>query len=224
MPYTQSLLAIQNAISAGTISLGGGIGYSRDTQKDAGRFFGGNTVSQETTYSRFSFIPSAGYFVADNLAIGLDFGYSAQNNAYTRLTPAPATVLAELDPTTVIRVGPYVQYYKMLGDQFGILGTLSGGYQRSSESNYSRGGSSAVVEETKGSGYYASLTPGVIFFPVPKFGISASIGSLRYSRMSYDFPTNRGTAPDGYENITSRFGLGFGLDQLQFEGTFFLGR
>ena len=166
-----------------------------------------------------------GYFVADNLAIGLSFGYQSFSNGGDPYgTSSPGTNRAELDPNTTIRVGPYVQYYKMLSDQFGILGTLSGGYQNSKELRYSSNNSNALVQERKGSGYYAGLTPGVIFFPIPKFGLSASIGSLGYNRLSYDYPTNAGNKPDGYESTTSEFGLGFGLNKLLFGGTYYFGR
>ena len=220
---TATVAQAQSAISAGTIALGGSIGYSSTNAKTSGSA-GSTTLTSEVKSSQFSLSPAVGYFVADNLAIGLSVSYQSFSNGGGRYrTSSPGTNQAELDPATIIRVGPYAQYYKMLSDQFGILGTLSGGYQSMKDSQYD-GGRTQVVQEFKGSGYYAGLTPGVIFFPVPKFGISASIGSLRYDRMSYDFPTNSGTKPDNYENTASEFGLGFGLDQLQFGGTYYFGR
>ncbi|MDO7850958.1 hypothetical protein [Hymenobacter convexus] len=208
------------SIAAGTVSLGGSVGYNRSTNKTSSNQ-GSTTYTQETTTSQFSFTPSVGYFVKDNLAIGINAGYSAYRKPYTSYTPAPAVVRAELDPTTTLRLGAYVQYYKMLTEQFGVLGTLSGGYQSSRDSQYN----GSAIQEFKGSGYYAELTPGIIFFPIPKLGISASIGSLAYNRMSYDYPTSpNNPAPAGYENTSSTFGARFGLDQLQFGGTYYFGR
>ena len=219
-----SVQSIQaQSIAAGTVSLGGSIGYSRTTDKESSKV-GTITTSSETKRSEFRFSPAVGYFVADNLAIGLEFGYAAYRQPYSSFTPAPAGVRAELDPTTTLRVGPYVQYYKMLSEQFGVLGTLGGGYQSFRGFDYSRGGGNPLVVEQKASGLYAALTPGVIFFPVPKFGISASVGSLGYSRLNYDYPTNSGNKPDGYEESSSSVGASFGLAQLQFGGTFYLGR
>jgi hypothetical protein len=118
-----------------------------------------------------------------------------------------------LDAATNLRVGPYLQYYKMLSDQFGILGTLSGGYTRTFTPRLI-GPTTVVEEETNG--VYASLTPGVIFFPVPKFGISATAGYLGYDRTALkNSPTNR---------KISDLGASFGLSQLQFGGTYFFGR
>ena len=209
------------SIAAGTISLGGNIGYSQHTEK-TGRSRNGNSSSEEFKRSQFDFSPSVGYFFADNLAIGLSVGYTSARRPYETITPTPSIVINELDPTTTVRVGPYVQYYKMLSEQFGVLGTLSGGYQNRRSYDYSR--NRRDISETKGSGFYAAITPGIIFFPIPKFGISASIGSLGYEQMNFDYPTNEGTAPDEYENKSSDFGAYFGLNQLQFGGTYFFGR
>jgi hypothetical protein len=208
------------SIAAGTISLGGSVGYSRTTNENT-YTQGSTTYTQETNSSQFSFTPSVGFFVKDNLAVGINAGYSAYRKPYVNYTPAPAVVRAELDPTTTLRLGAYVQYYKMLTEQFGIVGTLSGGYQSSRDSQYN----SNVILEYKGSGYYAELTPSIIFFPIPKLGISASIGSLAYNRLNYDYPSSANNpAPNGYENTTSTFGARFGLDQLQFGGNYYFGR
>jgi hypothetical protein len=199
----------QTAIPAGTILLGGGIGYSHQTQK--AEILIGNTPSTgQSVRSQFLLAPSVGYFIADNLAIGLDLGYTASKNKFTS---AITGVTNSLDPNTTLRVGPYVQYYKMLSDQFGILGTLAAGYQHGVTNGYV---TPSVTYQTKTNGYYAKLTPGLIFFPIPKLGISASIGSLAYDRTT-EKPTTG--AP-----VVSNFGASFGLDRLQFGGTYYFGR
>ena len=122
----------------------------------------------------------------DNLEVGLGLSYASYRKPYTTTTPAPGVVRAELDPTTTLIVGPFVRYYKMFSDQFGVSGTLSGGYQSMYDYRYSGNGNNATIVEYKGSGSYAGLTPAIVFFPVPQFALSASIGSLGYSRLSFD--------------------------------------
>lgn len=197
------LAQAQSVIPAGTISLGGSIGYNRQTDTQDLPGSGQSEVSRST----FQIAPAAGYFLADNLAIGLSLGYTAQRTTFSR---SPA---GNLDAATSFRVGPYVQYYKMLSEQFGVLGTLGGGYARSATPRFID--PNTVVEE-KNSGAYASLTPGVIFFPVPTFGISATIGYLGYDRTWLE---------DSATNYSSSsFGASFGLSQLNFGGTYFFGR
>ena len=213
---TTALAQAQSAIPAGTISLGGSIGYSSHTDKFEDQV-AGNTYTSELTNSQFRFSPSVGYFIADNLALGLSLGYTAASSKTTNTGPG-STSPNSLDAQTTLRVGPYAQYYKMLSDQFGVLGTLGVGYQSSFTPN--RAGSSNNVIETKASGFYSALTPGVVFFPVPKFGISASIGFLGYDRVS----VKRSNDSDGESQTSSNFGASFGFDQLMFGGTYYFGR
>ncbi|MBD2723616.1 hypothetical protein [Hymenobacter armeniacus] len=223
------------SIAAGTVSLGGNIGYSRTANKQSAtynqRSGGGNyTYSSESTTSQFNLALSGGYFVADNLAVGLSVAYIAASTIYkntSSTSPQPIN-LPDLSPNTNTRVGAFGQYYKMFGEQFGLVGTLGAGYQHTKNNTYDNGGSGAPVAVSYvGNGYYADLTPGIVFFPIPKLGISASIGSLGFSHLSFDqpeYPNSNVTKPSSYESTLSTFGANFGLNQLQFGGTYYLGR
>lgn len=215
-----TLTAHAQTIAAGTVSLGGSVGYT-STKNTFNSNFNNTNYSSERKSSQFSIRPSVGYFLADNLALGVQVGYSAYSSRTTQ-TPSNGPVPAELDPTTNVSAGAYVQYYKMITEQFGVVGTLNGGYQTEKESQYINNG--MQISERKGSGLYAGLMPSIVFFPIPKLGLSASIGELGYSRMNYDYPTNSGPTPSNYENKYSGLGANFGLDQLQFGGTFYFGR
>ena len=205
------------SIAAGTISLGGSIGYSTRTDKSEYKL-GNNMYTDEFTQSQFRFSPSVGYFFADNLAIGLNLGYAATKSTVAFSGPGRNTPNS-LDAATTLRVGPYVQYYKMLTEQFGVLGTLGAGYQRGFTPSFVNNSTGNVLD-TKSSGFYAGLTPGIIFFPIPKFGISASVGSLGYERLG----VTRSDDSDGESRTISNFGAGFGFDQLLLGGTFYIGR
>jgi hypothetical protein len=200
------------SIAAGTVSLGGSVGYSKTTNKVSSNAAG----ATETTSSQFSFSPSVGYFVADNLEVGLNMGYTATRRPYVS-----STTRAELDPTTNLSIGAFGRYYKMFTEQFGVTGALGLGYQSTKSSEYNGNN----ILEYKGSGFYANITPAIVFFPIPKLGISASIGSLGYSQLNNDYQTGPNIIPPaGYENKTSTFGANFGLSQLQFGGTYYFGR
>jgi hypothetical protein len=199
----------QSAIPAGTVSLGGNVGYFRRTNN--AQLLSNQT--SESVNSRFQIAPSVGYFVADNLAIGLNLGYTSAKTTYastiTGFTSNP-------DPNTTLRVGAYVQYYKMISDQFGLVGTLGGGYQYNRNTYVYGPIGNMGTSETKSKGYYAALTPGIIYFPIPKLGISATVGSVAYSRLK--------ETPTASEPVTTEFDANFGLSQLQFGGTWYFGR
>ncbi len=221
-------------IAADTVSLGGNIGYSRTANKPSSTYNrpgsgGSYSYSSESTTSRFNLALSGGYFVADNLALGLSVAYTAGSPVYknTSSSSPPPINLPDLWPKAPTRVGPFGQYYKMFGEQFGLVGTLGAGYQHTKNNSYDNGvGGTPVAVSYTGNGYYADLTPGVVFFPIPKLGISASVGSLGFSHLSFDPPeyANNPTRPSSYENTVSTFGANFGFSQLQFGGTYYFGR
>jgi hypothetical protein len=219
-------------IKAGTVSLGGNVGYyqSSNTQNSA---FNSVVYPGQINYSsssksvnrQFTLAPSVGYFVADNFAIGATLEYTSQkqtaSSSSTGGVVGVGSITLDVDPSTTLRLGLYAQYYKMLGEQFGLVGTLNGGYQTST--SYSL--NSLGVAELNGKGYYTGVTPGIVFFPIPKLGISASVGGLSFNHYSYDYPKVAGnTLPSSYENETNTFGANFGLSQLLFGGTYYFGR
>lgn len=189
------------SIAAGTVSLGGGIGYSTTTNK-----FGVGQNSHEAKSSQFSFSPTFGYFVAENVAIGL-------NLEIDTVTPFHSTGSSTTpDANVSLRIGPFVQFYKMFSEQFGLTGALGAGYLKLNETGFNSG----QVYTTKASGAYAQITPGIVFFPIPKFALSATIGSLGYTTLSDD--------NDNITNRTTTAGAQFGLDKLQLGGTYYFGR
>ena len=222
------------SIAAGTVSLTGNIGYNRSSATNSSSYNIGNgsiSSTTKTTNSQFGVAVSPAYFVADNLAIGLSLGLnsvgSTQKTTSTNNSGFPSPVsLPDLDPNTLIRVGVFAQYYKLFSEQFGLVSTLSTGYQRSKSHAYNSVGNGASLATTfTGNGYYAELTPGIIFFPIPKVGISASMGALAFNHFSNDYPEAAGnTPPNNYENSSNAFGAAFGFDHLAFGGTYYFGR
>jgi hypothetical protein len=185
----------QTAIKAGTIQLGGNVGYSRTSQDRQVLLNGGNIIKETDINSQFSIAPSVGFFVADNLAVGINASYQSTNQYDARF----------------FQVGAFVQYYQMVSEQFGFTGTLGAGYQHAKYS---------FSSSDKQNGFYAGLTPGLVFFPIPKLAIGASIGGLNYSRLSSK--NNGFSGSDTYNSST--FGANFGLAQLLFSGTYYFGR
>ena len=231
----QSLHA--QSIAAGTVSLGGSVGYNQYNGESSSRT-SGNSIpnfnnSSETTSKQFYLLPAVSYFVADNLAVGLALGYAnAKRTDNSVFSPARFYTQHSQTTTIMLRAGAFAQYYKMLTAQFGLTGRLGAGYQRQKED---RNGSTVDNATTyyfnstiTSAGYYADLTPGIVFFPVPKFGISASIGALsfnHYSLTNFSYNDNGGnTVSDGNKNDTSAFAATFGLDSFLLGGTYYFGR
>ena len=209
----------QTTIKAGTVQLGGGVGYSQQSSDNPQPFYTGSgyvNTTQHTSAKYFSISPMAGYFVADNLAVGINLSHITNKLAYSYDS---SYVVGNEQRTSQFGVGAFVQYYRMFTEQFGVVGTLNAGYnhitQRSSSSN--------SFSERTGSGFSTALLPSIVFFPVPKFAIGASLGGIDYA-----YSTSKATESSvGFNDGTSTgsaFGANFGLNYLAFSGTYYLGR
>lgn len=224
------------SIAAGTVALGGSIGYSHSTNNTHDTFSSSPAVYQvyasRVAGSQFAFMPTASYFVADNLAVGLNLSI---NNGYRdEQVDYASTAIASRTSHGTNRawsIGAYVQYYKMLTAQFGLTGRLGGGYLKQTDrqtSNEYGVGIASYQYDNSGSGYYGDLTPGIIFLPVPKFGISLSMGALSFNHSNTESvnTANSGgtTSSVGYEGTTNYFGARFGFDYLLLGTTYYFGR
>ena len=94
----------------GRMLVGGAVAFSSLTTKD-------DAVSTDTKSTSLSLTPNVGYFVIDNLALGLDVSFTTQKD----------TQGASTSKSTGILAGPFVRYYLKPGIFF------QGEYQFGSE-------------------------------------------------------------------------------------------
>jgi len=159
----------------GSFVLGGSIGYYKDKY-----------TPDNNKLSSFNIAPSAGYFVADNIAVGLGLGYWQakydQNAGTINGGALRATMKEEL-----FSIRPFVRYYKSVSDQFKFFGNLqvplSFGNIKSS-ANY------PGTNTRKTNAVGASFSPGFAYFPTPKLGIEFSVEGITYNDTSYDYESN----------------------------------
>ena len=203
----------QTVIKSGTVQLGGSINYFHQNFETTG------SNHQETTNSNFSVGPALGYFVADNLAIGLSAGFSTERNrvnSYSYYNPS----FTERKNNT-FSVGPFAQYYHLLTEQFGFAGTLSALYTRTRYDYAGINANGSYGSVANGNGLYAALVPSLVFFPIPKLALGTSFGSLSYN---YFVSKQLDGSVLDEESHSTGFGATFGLSQLSFSGTYYFGR
>lgn len=102
----------------GRMLVGGSASFSSMTYKET---FMGSTSPNSTT-NRFSITPKVGYFVINNLAVGLDASFSTEN---------------ESTVTTTFMAGPFVRYYVKPGLFFQGEYLLGSGKEDNTESSIS---------------------------------------------------------------------------------------
>ncbi|MFD2719197.1 hypothetical protein ACFST9_10755 [Hymenobacter monticola] len=221
---TASAAQAQSVIGKGTGLLSGSVGYHVDTDEYPVPSINGTYSTNTVRLSTFKLDVAVGGFVADNLALALQVSHEVTGGSFKNSSSSNPT--SSGPPTTsLLRVGPMVQYYKMLSEQFGLTATVGSGYESDVISKqypqYINGYPVPYYSTLKASGVYGALTPGIVFFPVPKFGLTATMGTLAYNRLTVknDQPGNK--APD---ETASSLDAGFGISQLQFGANYYFGR
>ena len=154
------------------------LAFTTQAQTEAGKWLVGGSVGFNSSKAdgasksdtKFEILPSAGYFVAENIAIGTAIGYSSEK------TYGPVVSLQ----SNAFQVSPFVRGYKGVNDQFKFFGQLSVplafGNVKAGNAN---GDNMTKVGNLNGVG--VALSPGVAFFPSKKIGIELSVDGIKYN-------------------------------------------
>ena len=153
----------------------------------------GGTTEENLVVTSFSFIPGAGYFLNDRLAVGTSIGI----NVWIEKNPEPFIGEPEKYTETTFLVGPFCRYYLIAG-QGGVF----------AEASFDAGFGKGKLEYEGGSVEASSMdfifgvSPGVYYYITEKLALEAKIGWMGYQ-------TEIVTDEDDNKEITSAFGLDF---------------
>lgn len=168
--------------SQGDVFITGSVGFGSEKTGD----FKTNT---------FNISPKAGYFVTNNIALGVQLGYTTVKD--TEDTPLGETE----EKTTDLQIGAFGRYYFTPARNFSFFGQLSAGYL-SSKTETSPGGG-----EVKSDGVNVALAPGISYFVSDHIALEATFGILGYRTTKPDF--------DGAES-TDNFDFGVNFSDINF--------
>lgn len=143
--------------SKGDLFLSGSVGYGSDED------FNGDKTNE------FNVSPKAGYFVTNNIAVGLSLGYT---NGKTEQDGEADT------KTNEFNVGAFGRYYFTPASQFSIFGELGVGYGTLKQEQGDA--------EAKYNGFNVGLAPGVSYFISKNFALEATVGLLGYTSVKND--------------------------------------
>ncbi|WP_019946366.1 outer membrane beta-barrel protein [Hymenobacter aerophilus] len=219
-------LSAQAQISAGTKLLTGSINYNQGKSEDNST--GTYNQASERKAKSFFFNPSVGYFVADNLALGVEGGLSLGRSTTDRSYNVPVgggfagqfSREESEERTRTLSGGLFGRYYKFLGEKVALYGQLGGGYQNTYSSRQILSQNVPFCSSGRQEGVYANLLPGVVFFPTNKLGLELQLQGISYSRL-----TEKNSGNSSVFNYTSsNFNFGFGLSSLRLGISLYLGR
>lgn len=172
----------------GKIMLGGNLAF--DSQK--------SDFDNAKSNTSFEIVPSVGYFVADNIAVGTGVGYSFDKNIGTAKSEA-------------FVVSPFGRYYTNLSDQFKFFGQLSVPMEFGSRTAIDAAGDEgAKIGNSTQIG--VALSPGFAFFPTKKIGIELALNGLSYTNYRVQDANENDVKGAGYDNVS--FGTNFFAPKL----------
>lgn len=160
-----------------SIALLSAVAFTTQAQTEKGKFIVGGSVGYETEKVKggkasheFNIIPSVGYFVSDNIAVGTGIGYATAKGS----TPSP---IGKIDAFVV---APFGRHYTSLSDNFKFYGQLSVpmafGTSKETDADLKVGdktGSSTSIG--------VEVSPGFAFFPTSKFAIEFGVKGISYN-------------------------------------------
>jgi hypothetical protein len=153
-----------------------------------------------TKSTSVSVIPTIGFFINKNIAIGGSVGY---NSSYSKYTDGiNSTPYTNKQTGQSLSSGVFIKRFLTISDKF--LFALKGSvYYARGTTTYESGPNKT---KHKDYGVNASVSPSFIFFPTSKWGIEASLGSL-----SYDHSKNitDDSKHDSFGFSLGTFSLGF---------------
>ncbi|KQT17353.1 opacity protein [Chryseobacterium sp. Leaf404] len=150
--------------------------------------------NSDTKVDDFEIVPTVGYFVAPNLAIGAGLGYASRSvketdtNSYDKYT------------RSAFVVEPFVRKYWTLGDKLYFFGQLSVPMEFGTEKAEENFNNSTTSDKVKYNAVGVSIKPGLDYFLNKNWTIEATIGEFGYNTSKYDV--------DGAKNVNNfNFGL-----------------
>lgn len=147
-----------------------GFGYSKGDVFLSGSIGFGSNKYTEGVYkdNSFSFAPQAGYFVNDNIAVGLKLGVA--NSKVTLTENSDAIKVNQMS------IGVFGRYYFTPASKFSLFGQLGVDYVNID----------LKAADTKVDGFGVELAPGVSYFLNSNFALEATWGLINYSSAKAD--------------------------------------
>lgn len=203
-----ALFGLSNAqIAKGTVYLSGTVGYSQVESNNG-----------DTKKENFNVLPTAGFFVAPNFAVGLGVGFQTQKdtNVSTLVTgPTSTTVNTNEIKKPAFVIAPFARKYWTLSDKLYFFGQLAVpmqfGKTETETSSVSTNGTTTVSTSTSTEAKYTqvgvTVKPGLDYFLNKNWTIEATIGEFGYN----NFKPKDGDATNNYSFGLNLANVGIGV-------------
>lgn len=143
----------------------------------------------------FTFAPKAGYFLTEDIALGLQVGYSSEQNRSANIIT--------LDEDR-FSIGAFGRYYVSPASKFSVFGQLGVNYVTAKQLVPATVPAQGIVEN-KANGFNFAIAPGMNYFVSNHFAIEVFMGVIGYDSMKPDV---------GGAKRINKFNAGISLDNL----------
>jgi opacity protein-like surface antigen len=149
-----------------------GSGFSKGDLFITGAVGVGSEKTGDQKLSSLTFSPKAGYFISNNIALGLALGLnsSKDDNGVNTLVKNNTTSF-----------GAFGRYYFTPSSQFSVFGQLGFDINSTKTSREVITGPITTTTDTKSNGFGVAVAPGVSYFVSKHFAIEATWGVLSYN-------------------------------------------
>jgi len=163
----------------GDIFLTGSLSYGSESQGD-------------DKESAFGFSPKAAYFVTENIAVGINLGYTT--------TKVEALNVDDIK-TNMLEAGVFGRYYLTPAKQFSVFGELG--------ANYATGNQDNGTVDVDTNGFNIGFAPGISYFVSDCIALEASFGVLSYETSELD--VNGAESKDSFDFGLNLSDISFGM-------------
>lgn len=150
----------------GSISLGGALGIQTDKEE----FFDTDDGEYEMKTTTIFFAPTAGYFIADGMELGLSLGLSSRKQKID-LSDGDDVDLPTVNETAF---GPYFKYYMFTSNEkfaFTLNASLLFGFTKTSPDE---------GDDLKGKSLQFTVSPGFTYFFTDKIGLDFELQGIGF--------------------------------------------
>ncbi|PWN61101.1 outer membrane beta-barrel protein [Chryseobacterium viscerum] len=204
-----ALFGLSNAqIAKGTSYLSGQVGYYHSEKNEFGT---------ERKNDVIRILPTAGYFVNNNLALGLGIGYKSAVTKHSVGGGFLSNVMDIKETDNAFVVAPFVRKYWTLSDKLYIFGQLQvplefGQEKLDSNSDILMGDPLLAPSSSRKNNYTnigVNIKPGLDYFVSKNWSIEATIGEFGYNTYKRDIDGAR--RADDYKFGISLTSVTFGV-------------
>ncbi len=159
----------------------------------------GSETTGEIKESTFNFSPRVGFFVSNNIAVGIALGFEG-----TKTEDFDGPTFVE-QTNSEFSIGAFGRYYFTPASKFSVFGELGFNVVSGKTEVDETLGGTTISYEAKNNGFNIGLGAGVNYFISDSWALEAKWAALQYSTTEPDF--------DGAE-ATDNFELGLNLDNI----------